>query len=341
MVLALMLTAYAVLDGFDLGAGIVHRLVARTDEEREQVLAAIGPVWDGNEVWLVAGGGVFVFAFPRAYAAAFSGFYLPLMLVLWLLITRGVAIELRSRHESPLWRSFFDANFTFASIVLSIVLGVALGNVVRGVPLDASGFFRTQLFTDLRVGLGRGAIDWFTLLVGVLAFAALGLHGALYLNLKTTGLVQERSARLARMAWLAVAILCVAVTFAVALVQPVLLARLASRPWSWPLPLLALAGLALVPLALHRRNERPAFWGSGLLIVGLLAATAAVLFPDVLYSRIDPSHSLTIQNAANDRRGLKLALAWWVPALLLALGYFTYLFRSFAGKVRGGEDRLG
>src|SRR5437588_6983181 len=147
---AAMLTVYAVLDGFDFGTGILHRLVARTDEERRTVLAAIGPVWDGNEVWLIAAAGVLFLAFPRVYAGAFSGFYLALMIVLWLLILRGVAIESRSRQENPLWREFWDTTFSLASALLAVVLGVTLGNVVRGVPLDGTGLFFVPLFTDFQ-----------------------------------------------------------------------------------------------------------------------------------------------------------------------------------------------
>src|SRR3954469_20481015 len=140
VIVSLMMATYVVLDGFDFGAGILHLFVAKTDLERRTVLAAIGPLWDGNEVWLLAGGGVLFFAFPRAYAAGFSGFYLPLMMVLWLLILRGVSIEFRSMEESPLWRSFWDGVFFLSSSLMAIVLGAALGNVIRGVPLDATGY---------------------------------------------------------------------------------------------------------------------------------------------------------------------------------------------------------
>src|SRR6266436_346348 len=151
-----MLAVYAVLDGFDFGVGAVHHIVARTDEERRTVLAAIGPVWDGNEVWLIAAGGVLFMAFPRVYATAFSGFYLALMIVLWLLILRGVAIEARSRQENPLWREFWDTTFALASALLAVVLGVALGNVVRGVPVDGTGLFFIPLFTDFQPGAHPG-----------------------------------------------------------------------------------------------------------------------------------------------------------------------------------------
>ena len=191
-IVAGMLAVYTVLDGFDFGVGILHRLVARTDEERRTVFAAIGPVWDGNEVWLVAAGGVLFLAFPRVYAAAFSGFYLALMIVLWLLILRGVAIELRSRQENPLWREFWDTTFSLASALLAVVLGVSLGNVVRGVPLDATGWFFIPLFTDLLPGSRPGVLDWYTALVGVFTLCVLAGHGALYLVWKTTGPVQAR-----------------------------------------------------------------------------------------------------------------------------------------------------
>src|SRR6516225_1580612 len=147
-IVAGMLAVYVALDGFDFGAGILHRFVARTDMERRTVLAAIGSVWDGNEVWLIAAGGLLFMAFPKAYSASFSGFYLALMIVLWLLILRGVAIEFRSQQENPLWREFWDTTFAFSSALLAIVLGTALGNVVRGVPVDATGFFAIPLFTN-------------------------------------------------------------------------------------------------------------------------------------------------------------------------------------------------
>src|SRR5579872_3119255 len=197
-IVAAMLAIYVVLDGFDFGAGILHRFVARTDAERRTVLAAIGPVYDANEVWLVAAGGVLFMAFPRTYAAAFSGFYLALMIVLWLLILRGIAVEARSHQENPLWREFWDSVFSLSSALLAIVLGTSLGNVVRGVPVDETGFFAIPLFTDLRPGVRPGVFDWYTLLVGVFTLCLLAGHGALYLAWKTSGPVQERSQSAAR-----------------------------------------------------------------------------------------------------------------------------------------------
>src|SRR5579863_1905965 len=166
LLVAIMITGYVVLDGFDLGAGILHLFIARTDEERQMVIRTIGPVWDGNEVWLLAGGGTLYFAFPALYSSAFSGFYLALMMVLWLLILRGISIELRSHIESPLWKSFWDLVFGASSALLALLYGAALGNVVRGVPLDANGFFFLPLWTNLQPGADAGIVDWFTLLAG-------------------------------------------------------------------------------------------------------------------------------------------------------------------------------
>jgi cytochrome d ubiquinol oxidase subunit II len=195
VLLAFMITAYVVLDGFDLGAGILHLVVARTDQERRSVLRSIGPVWDGNEVWLLAGGGTIYFAFPLLYASSFSGFYLPLTIVLWLLILRGISIEFRTHRESPVWGGFFDGLFTVSSALLTIFFGAALGNVLRGVPLGADHLFFLALWTDGRHGPHPGILDWYTMLTGVVALVAITIHGALYLCLKNSGPLAERARR--------------------------------------------------------------------------------------------------------------------------------------------------
>lgn len=334
LLLAFMLTTYAVLDGFDFGAGIVHLLVAKTDRERREVIAAIGPVWDGNEVWLIAGGGVLVFSFPRAYAAAFSGLYLPLMMVLWLLILRGISIEFRSKVEHPLWRAGFDGIFAFASAVMALVLGVALGNLVRGVPLDETGWFQEDLFTNFHPTSDHlGAIDLYTALVGAFAVAALAAHGATYLVWKTTGEVHARSVRVARRLWPLVMGLGAALTAATAATQPEHFATFAHRPWLWPLPAAAIAAGILCPRAIAAGKEARAFALSAGFVAGLMAATAGTLFPILLRSTIDARWSLDAWNASAPRATLGIGLAIWLPALALASGYFVYLYRSFRGKV--------
>src|SRR5580698_2729909 len=189
---AIMITVYVLLDGFDLGAGAIHLLVAKTDEERRLVFASIGPVWDGNEVWLLAAGGTLYFAFPALYASSFSAFYLPLMIVLWLLILRGTSIEFRNHIGSRVWTPLWDVLFSFSSALLAIFYGAALGNVVRGVPLDGSGYFFEPLWTNWRLGEQTGILDWYTVLLGVFALATLVMHGALWLQMKTAGAVNER-----------------------------------------------------------------------------------------------------------------------------------------------------
>src|SRR6266576_2078095 len=177
-IVAFMIDASVVLDGFDLGAGVIYLTAARTPAERQAIMRAIGPVWDGNEVWLLAAGGTLYFAFPLLYATSFSGFYLPLMMVLWLLVLRGLSIELRSHVGGPIWAPFWDVVFSFASILLAVFFGAALGNVVRGVPYDAAGRFFEPLWTDFRPGQEAGILDWYTVSVGLAALAALALHGA-------------------------------------------------------------------------------------------------------------------------------------------------------------------
>jgi cytochrome d ubiquinol oxidase subunit II len=336
-----MLAIYVVLDGFDFGAGILHRFVARTDEERRTVLAAIGPVWDGNEVWLLAAGGVLFMAFPRVYSAAFSGFYLALMIVLWLLILRGIAIESRSQQENPLWREFWDTTFSFASALLAVVLGTALGNVVRGVPLDATGSFAIALFTDFQPGVQPGIFDWYTTLVGVFTLCVLGGHGALYLVWKTGGLVQACSRAWARRAWLAVVPLWALVTLATVWIQPAVFTNLVNRPWSLAFVLLMLGGVGGVFYFLKREQELAAVLSSSAFLLGLMAATMAGNFPHWLRSTLDPAHSLTASNAAAEAHALRVGIVWWMIGILLAGGYFVYVYRSFRDKVDAGVEGYG
>jgi cytochrome bd ubiquinol oxidase subunit II len=336
-----MLAVYVVLDGFDFGAGILHRIVARTDEERRTVLAAIGPIWDGNEVWLIAAAGVLFLAFPRVYSAAFSGFYLALMIVLWLLILRGIAIESRSQQENPLWREFWDTTFSLASALLAVVLGTALGNVVRGVPLDATASFAIPLFTDFQPGMRPGIFDWYTTLVGVFTLCVLGGHGALFLVWKTTGPVQARSRAWARKAWLAVLPLWALATLATAWIQPTVYTSLSTRPWSLGFVLLMLGGLLGIFYFLKREHELAAFLSSSAFLLGLMAATMAGSYPFWLRSTLDPAYSLTAANAAAENYALRAGIVWWMIGIVLAAGYFVYLFRSFRGKVDARAEGYG
>jgi cytochrome d ubiquinol oxidase subunit II len=317
-----MIAAYVVLDGFDLGAGVLHLLVARTDAQRRAVLASIGPVWDANEVWLLAGGGTLYFAFPAVYASSFSGFYLPLMMVLWLLILRGISIEFRSHLHSAVWEPFWDAGFSLASALLAIFFGAALGD------------FFLPLWTDFRTGrtgqTAVGILDWYTLLVGVATLVVLARHGALWVAMKTEGEVQHRATAWAHWLWWPVAAVVVAVTIASFWVQPLLKIGFAERPWTLVFPALGWVGLLESRVG---RVGRRRFLGSSALLVGLLASAAAGIYPCVLPANSAPNLSLTISNAAAGSYGLGVGLAWFIPGILLATGYFVYTYRSFAGKV--------
>src|ERR1700674_2161960 len=259
---AMMIAMYVLLDGFDLGAGAIHLLVAKTDEERRQVLATVGPVWDGNEVWLLASGGTLYFAFPALYASGFSGFYLPLMIVLWLLILRGTSIEFRNHIISRVWDPFWDFLFCVSSLLLAIFFGAALANVVRGVPLDASGYFFEPLWTNFRLGDETGILDWYTILVGVLALLVLMMHGGIWVRLKTSGAVGERACQLASKTWWGVAALTALVTAVTFRIQPQVRENFGTRPWGFVFPVLAVTGIAGVLFELRKRGERKAFLAS-------------------------------------------------------------------------------
>lgn len=337
--IAIMIAVYVLLDGFDLGAGIVHLGVAHTDAERRAVLSTIGPVWDANEVWLLASGGVLFFAFPVLYASSFSGFYLPLMMVLWLLILRGVSVEFRSHITGPLWAPFWDVVFCLSSGLLAIFYGAALGNVVRGVPLDSHGYFFEPLWTNFRLGQDTGILDWYTILVGVTAYLALAQHGALWVAHKTEGDVNLRARRIAKMSWWGVAILTGIVTVVTYRVQPQVLANLSRRPWGFAFAAIAVAGLIGV-IAYMSGDGSPAkdsraFFASCVYLLGMLTSVVFGIYPYVLPARGGAELSLTIYNAGTAERGMQIGFAWWVVGMILAAGYFIFLYRRFAGKVGG------
>jgi cytochrome bd ubiquinol oxidase subunit II len=332
-IVAVMVSIYVVLDGFDLGAGIIHLFAARSDRERQMILRSIGPVWDGNEVWLLAAGGTLYFAFPLLYASSFSGFYLPLMMVLWLLMLRAIGIEFRIHLEAQVWRSFFDTVFSLASILLAIFFGAALGNVIRGVPLDKTGYFFEPLWTNWRVGEQTGILDWYTVMAGVVALAILAQHGALYVATKTEGEVNRRSKVAANVLWPLVLALTVVSLAATLYIRPELMANYRAFPVLLAIPVLVFALLGAVRWAHGQGKEKAAFVLSSLYIVFMLVGAAVGVFPNVLSAR-DPAYSLTIANTHAAEYGLKIGLIWWALGAILAAGYFTFLFRMFRGKVR-------
>lgn len=333
-IVAGMLAVYVVLDGYDLGAGALHLLVARDDAERREVLGAIGPFWDGNEVWLVAGGGALVLAFPVAYAIGFSGFYLPLILVLWLLLLRGLGIEFRNHVENPLWAAFWDVVFAVGSTLLAVVLGAALGNVLRGVPIDASGTFSLPFFASLLPGPGSGVLDLYTVLVGAFALVVLAAHGGNFLAMRTGGAVRERSARSARRLWVIAAALFPLVTWATLAVQPRLLGVAERRPLVWLGVLVAATAAAALAWGLRRGRPELAFGASATLLLALLATAAAASWPLLLPSTVDPRFDVTAWNAAVQGKALRVAAVWASIGLPLAVAYFLHVARTFRAPPR-------
>ncbi len=336
-IVAVMLAAYVVLDGFDIGAGIIHLFAARTDSDRRKVLRSIGPVWDGNEVWLLAAGGALYFAFPQLYASSFSGFYLPLMIVLWLLMLRAIGLEFRSHLGETVWKQFLDAVFAISSILLAIFYGAALGNVVRGVPLGTDHYFFLPLFTNWRVGPNPGILDWYTVLSGVLALVALGAHGAHYVALKTDGELNTRCRRIASILSPTLLALTLLSLFATLAIRPELLTNYHRAPLGYIIPLGVFLSIAAMIAYGARSNDKGAFLASSAYIVFMLVGAAFSLYP-VILPATNPSLSLTLENSVTSQYAMKVALAWWSIGIVIALGYFVFIYRMFRGKVNMDES---
>jgi cytochrome d ubiquinol oxidase subunit II len=335
-IVAAMIAAYAVLDGFDLGAGAIYLIAAKTNNERRRVLRAIGPVWDGNEVWLIAAGGTLYFAFPRLYASSFSGFYLPLTIVVWLLILRGVGIEFRAHIENHVWQDFFDVIFSVSSILLAVGFGAALGNVVRGVPLDSTGYFFEPLWTNFKSGPQTGILDWYTVLIGVLALVTLAAHGSYYVALKTDEDLGRRARGFALLCWPLQFFLTICTLLASFFIRPEIMVNYGRHKVGILVPIVVVASLAVMLWANPKGKEKLAFIASSLYIVGMLVGAAFALYPVVLPAR-DHQYDLTIYNTAAGAHGLNVGLVWWLFAAVLVVAYFVFVYRRFRGKVQLGE----
>jgi cytochrome d ubiquinol oxidase subunit II len=335
-IVAAMVATYVVLDGFDLGAGAIYLFAAKTNDERRRVLRAIGPVWDGNEVWLLAAGGTLYFAFPQLYASSFSGFYLPLMMVLWLLMLRGIGIEFRVHIDNPVWQDFFDVVFSVSSILLAIFFGAALGNVVRGVPLDATGYFFEPLWTNFKLSSQTGILDWYTVLIGVMALVTLAAHGSYYIALKTDEDLGRRARGFALMCWPIQFFLTFSALLATYFIRPDIMANYHKYPIGLAVPIVVVASLAVMLWANPKGKEKLAFVASSLYIAFMLVGAACALYPVVLPAR-DHQYDLTIYNTAAASHGLSVGLIWWSLGAALAVTYFVCLYRMFRGKVQLGE----
>lgn len=327
VLLAWMLGVYAALDGFDFGVGALHLLVAKTPAERAQVLRSIGPVWDGNEVWLVAAGGTLFAAFPGLYAKAFSGFYLPLIVILWLLVFRALAIELRHQLDDALWEQFWDVAFCLSSLLLIVFFGAAVGNLVRGVTYGPDGEFFTPFWTSFTVNAPVGILDWYTVCVAVTATFALTSHGALWLAGRTDGEVQRRAATLSRVLTVTCLGSFVVITAATAWVQPRLAENFATRPWVLGLGLAGLLALAgVLPLAAKQRF-RGAFRVSGLGVVLMTMAAGTAAYPDVMPAVGEVPGPRLADLAASENTLVRM-LWWWLPGMLIASSYSFFMYRQ-------------
>jgi cytochrome bd ubiquinol oxidase subunit II len=339
LLVGFLFAGYVLLDGYDLGTGALHLYLAKTDGERRQNIAAIAPFWDANEVWLIAGGGTLFFAFPPVYASGFSGFYLPLMIVLWLLILRAISIDFRNHLQSTVWAPLWDVGLMMSSALLSLFLGVALGNVLRGVPIDERGEFFLPLWTNFRTtGRDIGILDWYTVLVGVFAMFTIFMHGANWIFFKAAGIVGVRARRVSRMLLPVIFVLFLAVTYATWQVQPQAGENLRSSPWGVVFPAGALAALAACTIFLKLNQPLPAFAASSAFLLMMLGAAAFTLFPFVLPSNLGPEVGLTIYNSNPGSYGLKIGLMWWIPGMLLALGYTIFTHMHFADRIPAPED---
>ena len=333
LLVAFMLTAYVVLDGFDLGIGVLHLFLATTEEERRTLIRTIGPVWDGNEVWLLAGGGTLYFAFPLLYASGFSGFYLPLMMVLWLLILRGIGVELRMHLESPVWSGLFNGCFGIGSLLLTVFYGAALANVLRGVPLQRDGYFFLPLWTDWRPGPQPGILDWYTVIGGCLALVALALHGANYAAWKTTGDLNRRARRTAGRLWPVLVVLTAISLAATLSVRPGLLDNYRHMPVLYAIPVLVALSLLGIRYRSRKADEWGAFLFSSSYLVWMLVGAAAAIYPNLLLSSTDPALNITVFNAHSGDYSLAIGLIWWSFGIAIAIGYFVFVYRMFRGKI--------
>jgi cytochrome d ubiquinol oxidase subunit II len=321
--IAFMLAAYVLSDGYDLGIGAIAPLVARDDRERLGAMQAIGPFWNGNEVFLIAGGASLFALFPRAYASSFSGFYLPFMVVLWLLMGRGIALELREHFPSEIWHQFWDACFSIASALLVLLFGVALGNLLRGVPLDKQGYF---------IGTFAFLLNWYALLIGVFAVAALGLYGAAFLVLRTSGPMADRALRFAQRLWIAVLVLFAASTAATFFVHG------AIGTLAIVLGVVAFLAFVAMRVALGRRAELGAFLAGTAFLGLLMAAAASTLFPLLLPAfPATAGGGLSIFDAAPAPVALSSALGVTIVGMIGVAIYGSIVWRMLAGKVAVGE----
>jgi cytochrome d ubiquinol oxidase subunit II len=328
LLVGVLFAGYAVLDGFDFGVGVLH-LFTREDRERRLFLNAIGPVWDGNEVWLLTGGGALFAAFPVVYAAVFSGFYMALVLLLAALIARAVSMEFRGKVDAPAWRRVWDRAFGIGSLLGAVLLGVAFGNILRGIPINDQAEF---------TGTFLGLLNPYALLIGVLSLALFVMHGALYMGMKTEGALRDRMGRTASRVWIAVVALYAAATAATTLVSPFLFTGILKNPLFWILFLALLGAVIAIPLAVKSGRFGRGFLASSVLIACMIGLSAASLFPRLVPSSTGLIYSLTVYNASSTEPTLSAMLWITLLGMPLVVLYTIMIHRVFRGHVVIGEE---
>lgn len=323
-----LFTGYAILDGFDLGIGTLH-LFTKTDQERRIMINSIGPVWDGNEVWLVTGGGVLFAAFPEAYATVFSGFYLAFMLLLCSLIFRAVAIEFRSKMPMAWWRKMWDVSFSAGSILSAFLIGITVGNLVRGIPLDIHHEY-SGTFWEL--------INPYAIAVGITTVALFMMHGAIFGILKTEGSIRNKLLSWVNKTIIFFVISYITITMATLLFIPHFTEHIRNNPWLFIIAIANMLAIANIPREINSKCYWRAFLSSSAAITALLALFGLGLFPHLVYSNPFPEHSLTIYNAASSTMTLKIMLIMVGIGMPLVLGYTVSIYWIFRGKVQLDEN---
>ncbi|MEP1096071.1 MAG: cytochrome d ubiquinol oxidase subunit II [Cyclobacteriaceae bacterium] len=344
IIVTIVLSVFFVLDGYDFGTGIIHLFFAKSEEDKKVIAKSAGLFWDSNEVWLVAAGGLLFMAFPTFYASVFSGFYLPLILVLWLIIFRAIGLELRNQFPYQMWKDIWDKSFGVSSLLLSLFFGMALGNVVRGVNLGGvedgtslyeAHYFFLPLWNDGFSPLGThpGVIDWFTVIIGVIAVVVLAMHGANWVILKTNSSINEKlktTILKLNVVLLALTIFSLVVWH---LINPHPFQNFGDHPYLILFPLLYLTGLGGLFFIKRQKKDIVNFWFSSMIIVGGIASSLASMFPVVLPSTNTVNESLTIYNTAAGEYGLSVAMTWGIVGFLLLFVYMIIQKRLLGGKI--------
>jgi len=321
-----LVAGYAILDGFDLGVGVLH-LFAKSEHERKLNIRSIGPVWDGNEVWLLTAGGALFAAFPPVYATIFSGFYLALMLLLLGLILRAVSMEFREQVESNPWRKFWDISFGVGSLLPAVLFGVAVGNIMRGIPLENGIFAGTFL----------GLLNPFSLFVGLLSLSMFIMHGAVYLHMKTTGNLQTKIKGIVSKSWVVFVILFVVATIWAFFEANYIFDGVINNPIFWLFFILLIGSIILTPVLISDKSEWKAFLSSSFSIVGLIGITAVGMFPKLVPNRNDLDSSLTVTNASSTELTLWTMFLIALIGMPLVIGYTIFIYRVFWGKADTGD----